>query len=68
MGDSREAKRVRNLLAARDAALNLNLDLSRRRARLEPARSSRSLARSRVRTAALHGPPGRGDRAPIPVF
>src|SRR2546423_1089460 len=30
MGDSREAKRVRNLLAARDAALNLNLDLSRR--------------------------------------
>src|SRR5207245_3344495 len=30
MGDSSEAKRVRNLLAARDAALNLNLDLSRR--------------------------------------
>ncbi|TMC00722.1 MAG: carbohydrate ABC transporter substrate-binding protein [Chloroflexi bacterium] len=30
MGDSREAKRVRNLLAAKDAALNLNLDLSRR--------------------------------------
>lgn len=30
MGDSREAKRVRNQLALRDAALNLNLDLSRR--------------------------------------
>jgi multiple sugar transport system substrate-binding protein len=30
MGDSSEAKRVRNLLAARDTALNLNLDLSRR--------------------------------------
>src|SRR6266566_4317826 len=30
MGDSSQAKRVRNLLAARDAALNLNLDLSRR--------------------------------------
>jgi len=30
MGDSREAKRVRNRLALRDAALNLDLDLSRR--------------------------------------
>src|SRR6266699_6301651 len=30
MGDSSQAKRVRNLLAARDATLNLNLDLSRR--------------------------------------
>src|SRR5437879_11318683 len=29
MGDSSEAKRVRNLLAARDAALNLNLYLPR---------------------------------------
>src|SRR5216684_3889414 len=30
MGDSSEAKRVRNRLALRDGALNLNLDLSRR--------------------------------------
>src|SRR2546425_12345585 len=30
MGDSRDAKRVRNRLALRDAALNLDLDLSRR--------------------------------------
>jgi hypothetical protein len=30
MGDSSEAKRVRNRLALRDAALNLDLDLSRR--------------------------------------
>src|SRR5216684_7981539 len=30
MGDSSEAKRVRNRLALRDGALNLDLDLSRR--------------------------------------
>src|SRR5713226_10361330 len=30
MGDSSEAKRVRNRLALRDAALNLDFDLSRR--------------------------------------
>src|SRR2546428_12191946 len=30
MGDSRDAKRVRNRLALRDAALNLDFDLSRR--------------------------------------